>query len=147
MTNAQAMLRKQLLAKIHTHHHYKIVKENGAWEDFLLLRFGVESAKFLSINELYKCLDCLSGRNDELGFAPDNEGRAMLNDDDKITPNQIKKINHLCENLGLSEVEKAKFFHHQIGALVTNISTIKRGSATKIITGLNALKKYIESKK
>ncbi|EOC7452628.1 hypothetical protein ACI7XY_000826 [Campylobacter jejuni] len=57
MSPKQAMLRKQLLAKIHMHKEYLYYKENNAWQDFLALRFEVLSSKDLSIDELKILLD------------------------------------------------------------------------------------------
>ncbi|MCR4942035.1 MAG: hypothetical protein K5978_04515 [Campylobacter sp.] len=43
MSEKQQQLRKQLLAKIHTHSRYKLLIANDAWQTFLQVRFGVPS--------------------------------------------------------------------------------------------------------
>ncbi|EAH6971737.1 hypothetical protein ACU520_000297 [Campylobacter jejuni] len=79
MSPKQAMLRKQLLAKIHMRKEYLYYKENNAWQDFLALRFEVLSSKDLSIDELKILLDIFDGKiKDDVNFTPDFKGRSML---------------------------------------------------------------------
>ena len=143
MTQAQELFRKQLLVKIHTHKEYKQIKLNGAWEDFLSLRFGVDSCKVLSISELNTVLECLNGINIGLNFVPDTHGRAIVaRDKNAITNRQIKQIEELCATLGLQGADQTRFFYKQTGALVTNLSIISKAQATKIITGLKKVCEY-----
>ena len=61
----QSEYRKRLLALIHINPLYKQIVENGAWQEWLMLRFGVESSKELSISELNLALDILQERVDD----------------------------------------------------------------------------------
>ena len=79
MTKNQDVYRKQLLYRIHTNSLYKEIKRNHAWQDWLRLRFGVESSKDLSIGELNLALDILLGNvPDRLDFKPDTLGRNLV---------------------------------------------------------------------
>lgn len=79
MTQSQAIYRKNLLAKIHTHAEHKRIAAAGAWGDYLALRFGVESAAELSISELEHVLAVFGGRiSDELNLTPDTLGRNLV---------------------------------------------------------------------
>lgn len=139
MTKKQEIYRKQLLAIIHTHPFYKHAKQNDAWQEWLMLRFGVESSKELSISELNLALDILQERiDDRLGFEPDIKGRRIFKKD-AITQKQLKKIEVLLDVLGWDDNSARRFYYRQIGALVTNIALLNSSQATKIITGLSAV--------
>ena len=79
MTQSQAIYRKNLLAKIHTHAEHKRIAAAGAWADWLGYRFGVGSAAGLSISELEHVLAVFGGRiSDELNLTPDTLGRNLV---------------------------------------------------------------------
>ena len=146
MTEAQKHLRNQLLAKIHTTPMYKQIKENDAWADFLSYRFGVESCKELSINELNIVLDILRGKNIEVeSYEPDIAGRNVLNPS-KITQKQITQILALQDELGWSEVSLKKFILKQTKVL-NWLNDMSKQNATKVITGLKKIVKYNVNKK
>ena len=148
MTNAQAFLRKKLLCKIHTHRVYKEVKANGAWGDYLALRFGVESCKELSISELKIVLDCLDGVNTELNFEPDIRGRAVVNKE-AITQKQIVQILGLKEVLGWEESAWRAFVYRQIKVMLWSESSlygISKKQASSLITGLEKTAAHIAHK-
>lgn len=145
MTEAQEHFRKQLLAKIHTTPMYKQIKENDAWEDFLSYRFGVESCKELSINELNIVLDILRGKNIEVeSYEPDIAGRNALNPS-KITQKQITQILALQDELGWSEVNLRKFILKQTKVL-SGVNNMSKENATKLIIGLKKVVKYNANK-
>ena len=135
----QSEYRKRLLTLIHINPLYKQIVENEAWQEWLMLRFGVESSKELSISELNLALDILQERvDDRLGFEPDIKGRRIFKKD-AITQKQLKKIEILLDVLGWDDNSARRFYYRQIGALVTNIALLNSKQATKIITGLNAV--------
>nr|DAX52384.1 MAG TPA: Protein of unknown function (DUF1018) [Caudoviricetes sp.] len=135
----QSEYRKRLLTLIHINPLYKQIVENEAWQEWLMLRFGVESSKELSISELNLALDILQERvDDRLGFEPDIKGRRIFKKD-AITQKQLKKIEVLLDVLGWDDNSARRFYYRQIGALVTNIALLNSKQATKIITGLNAV--------
>lgn len=144
MTKAQEIYRKQLLARIHTHPQYKIIKENEAWSEWLELRFGVDSSKELSIKELNTILDILNGKVcDRLNFKPDYAGRNILNPA-KITAKQIEKIKVLAGKLGWDDVRVMKFINRQCKTLLlysSYLNKLSKKQATSVITGLNAVLK------
>ena len=135
----QSEYRKRLLTLIHINPLYKQIVENGAWQEWLMLRFGVESSKELSISELNLALDILQERvDDRLGFEPDIKGRRIFKKG-AITQKQLKKIEVLLDVLGWDENSARRFYYRQIGALVTNLALLNSKQATKIITGLSAV--------
>ena len=146
MTKNQDLYRKQLLTIIHTDPLYKEIKRNHAWQDWLRLRFGVESSKELSINELNTALNILRGKcEDGLNFTPDFAGRNLAKPD-KITQKQIKKIEILINELGWDEPERLRFFYRQTGCLVPKTYMLDKKRANKIITGLEAVIKTKRAK-
>lgn len=144
MTKAQEIYRKQLLARIHTHPQYKIIKENEAWSEWLELRFGVSSSKELSLKELNIVIDILNQRrNDEIDLKPDYVGRNILNPT-KISTKQIEKIKVLASKLGWDDVRLMKFINRQCNTLliyISYLSKLSKKQATSVITGLNAVLK------
>ncbi len=62
MTEAQKIFRNNLLAKIHTQPFCKEAKQNDSWGEYLKGLYGVESSKYLSIEELINLLDVLKGK-------------------------------------------------------------------------------------
>ncbi|MBR8466351.1 DUF1018 domain-containing protein [Campylobacter sp. faydin G-140] len=144
MTPAQEIYRKQLLAKIHTHKQYKLINENEAWQDWLRLRFGVQSSKELSIKELNLVLDILNDKvYDELNFKPDYTGRNILNPE-KITVKQIEKIKALTSELRWNDIKLMKFVNRQCKTLLlysSYLSKLSKKQAISVITGLNAVLK------
>ena len=146
MTKNQDLYRKQLLTIIHTDPLYKEIKRNHAWQDWLRLRFGVESSKELSINELNTAVNILRGKcEDRLNFTPDFAGRNLAKPD-KITQKQIKKIEILINELGWDEPQRLRFFYRQTGCLVPKTYMLDKKRANKIITGLEAVIKTQRAK-
>ena len=146
MTKNQDLYRKQLLTIIHTDPLYKEIKRNHAWQDWLRLRFGVESSKELSINELNTAVNILRGKcEDGLNFTPDFAGRNLAKPD-KITQKQIKKIEILINELGWDEPQRLRFFYRQTGCLVPKTYMLDKKRANKIITGLEAVIKTERAK-
>lgn len=139
MTKNQEIYRKRLLARIHIHPQYKIIKDNDAWSDWLSVRFGANSSKELSIKELNKILDILNDKcEDEIGFKPDFIGRNMLKDD-KITTKQDKKIYALANELAWDEMKLLRFVKRQIGYYVLTLKALSKKQANKVIIGLEAV--------
>ncbi len=146
MTKNQDLYRKQLLTIIHTDPLYKEIKRNHAWQDWLRLRFGVESSKDLSIGELNTAVNILRGKcEDRLNFTPDFAGRNLAKPD-KITQKQIKKIEILINELGWDEPQRLRFFYRQTGCLVPKTYMLDKKRANKIITGLEAVIKTQRAK-
>ncbi|WP_419257125.1 hypothetical protein [Campylobacter fetus] len=105
MTEKQAMLKRQLLSKIHTHKRYKELKQNDAWEMFLDCYFKISSSAKLSIKELYSCLDLLNGTInsvDEIDF----KGREAIARDKKAISSaaQVARIKKLIKAIGWDEL-------------------------------------------
>ncbi|MSN96775.1 DUF1018 domain-containing protein, partial [Campylobacter sp. FMV-PI01] len=144
MTPSKRLFRKQLLAKIHTHPHYKSIKDDDAWEYWLNLRFGECSCRDLSIKELCAVLDIFEGkREDGIDFDPDLAGRNELSDD-KITKRQIEKILYLSRSLGWSEAGLMRFISKQCKVLLlyrSYLHKLSKKQATSVITGLNVVLK------
>ncbi|MDL0089277.1 phage protein GemA/Gp16 family protein [Campylobacter gastrosuis] len=145
MTPKQEIFRKQLLTKIHTHHAYKTIKENDAWEQWLDVRFSVKSCKDLSIKELSLVLDILNKRADDgVDFKQDFAGRNLLKDD-LITQKQIEKIKALANALGWDDLKLIKFINRQCRVILlylSYISKLSKKQGTSVITGLNAVLKH-----
>ncbi|WP_238390067.1 hypothetical protein [Campylobacter fetus] len=104
MTDKQAMFRKQLLSKIHTHKHYKELKANDAWEMFLDCYFGATSSAVLSIKELNICLDLLYNKTNEV-VEPDTKGRELIARAKKQLSSikQVDRLKNTMVSLGWSE--------------------------------------------
>lgn len=146
MTKNQEIYRKQLLARIHTHPQYKIIKDNDAWSDWLSVRFGVSSSKELSLKELNKILDILNNKcEDEIDLKPDFTGRNMIKSD-KITTKQNQKIYVLANELCWDEMKLLRFVKRQIGYYVLTLKALSKKQANKVIIGLEAVIKS-ETKK
>lgn len=166
MTKNQDVYRKQLLYRIHTNSLYKEIKRNHAWQDWLRLRFGVESSKDLSIGELNLALDILLGNvPDRLDFKPDTLGRNLVANaridanksskkqsgeaDKKISRKQFNLIAAKAAELNMDEFSLMKFIARQTRVLVPKIDLlpkIRQEDATKIITGLEKIIKFKKDK-
>ena len=155
MTEAQKHFRKQLLTKIHTQSQYKnIVKFGGkeAWEEWLMVRFGVDSAKHLSINELNLVNGLLQGWIYEKGkkvpcvwngesYKADLKGRALLNPS-KSTQKQLTQILALQESLGWSNAKLLNFIMKQTKEAflsVEHLTILSKKGASSVITGLTKI--------
>ncbi|KAA3686208.1 hypothetical protein JJB27_05855 [Campylobacter fetus subsp. venerealis] len=110
MTEKQAMLRKQLLSKIHTAKRYKELKTNDAWEMFLDCHFKTTSSSVLSIKELYSCLDLLHGKALEAEEI-DTKGRELIARAKKqlSSPNQVDRLKTAMNAIGWSESQLKMF--------------------------------------
>lgn len=141
MTKNQELLRKQLLARIHTHPKHKLLKSQEAWGSFLLFRFGEESSSALSIKELFMLCDLLSGKiADWEEKMQDWNGRAQLHQKgSKITPKQRAHIEHLRIELGWNLAALMRFVKRQTGEFFLNLDPCTKEQGQKIITGLRAV--------
>ncbi|AQW80776.1 phage protein GemA/Gp16 family protein [Campylobacter pinnipediorum] len=144
MTKAQEIYRKQLLAKIHTHNSYKLIKNNDAWSDWLKVRFDVSSSKDLSIDELNRVLDIFNlNCNDEINLKPDYKGR-NLNKSSKISVSQINKIIALQNELCWDDTQLLRFCARTAKVYflyVRFLYKLDKKDATKIITGMGKILK------
>ena len=115
MTEKQAMLRRQLLSKIHTHKRYKELKANDAWETFLDCHFKICSSAKLSIKELYSCLDLLNGAINSVDEI-DLKGREVIARDKKAISSaaQANRIKELIKAIGWDELALKKFVIKQL---------------------------------
>lgn len=110
MTEKQAILRKQLLSKIHTTKRYKELKENDAWEMFLDCHFRCSTSAELSIKELYACLDLLHGKLIAIEEI-DAKGRELIARAKKqlSSPNQVDRLKTAMNAIGWSESQLKMF--------------------------------------
>ena len=143
MNLKQKHYRNNLLAKIHAHRKYKEIYEAGFWSEWLSVRYGVESSKYLSIKELWEALDILSGiRADRDYCLQDSIGRAMLlplkkrHQTQKITKNQALLIEELFNILRYDSTKQKAFFTKQTNKDIQSLQELSKEEATKIITGL-----------
>lgn len=143
MTDKQKRFRVQLLKMVHTNEMYKNLKRVEAWEDFLYVRFRVESSSELSIDELKVLVDVLNGGEDKLGLEADNVGRAMLKDKpNMITTKQILSIESLWEQKARDKTPKAlrNFIKIVTKTFPLHLNTLTKAEATKVITALGRLR-------
>lgn len=115
MSKKQEGFRKTLLTKIHIHNRYKEIKENGCWEEWLELRYGCNSARFLSISELKEVLDVFNDRVQDRDYVlRDIWGRAMLlplaQKPQTLSKKQALCIEHLLNILRYNDKQKKVFF-------------------------------------
>ena len=143
MNLKQKHYRNNLLAKIHAHRKYKEIYEAGFWSEWLSVRYGVESSKYLSIKELWEVLDILSGRKADRDYClQDSIGRAMLlplkkrHQTQKITKNQALLIEELFNILRYDSTKQKAFFTKQTNKDIQSLQELSKEEATKIITGL-----------
>ncbi len=149
MNTKQKRYRNNLLAKIHAHRKYKELYEAGFWSEWLSIRYGVESSKYLSIKELWEVLDILSGIKPDRDYClQDSVGRAMLlplkkrHETQKITKNQALLIEELFNILRYDSVRQKAFFTKQIKREIRSLQELSKEEATKIITGLKRVIKW-----
>ena len=143
MNTKQKRYRNNLLAKIHTHRKYKELYEAGFWSEWLYIRYGVESSKYLSIKELWEVLDILSGiRPDRDYCLQDSIGRATLlplkkrHETQSITKNQALLIEELFNVVRYDSIKQKAFFTKQTKREIRSLQELSKEEATKIITGL-----------
>lgn len=144
MSKKQEGFRKNLLAKIHIHNRYKEIKENGCWEEWLELRYGCNSARFLSISELKEVLDIFNDRVQDRDYVTsDRVGRAMLlplaQKPQTLSKKQALSIEHLLNILRYNDKQKKAFFKRQINKEIDSIAALNKEEATKIIIGLKKI--------
>ncbi|WP_295701326.1 MULTISPECIES: phage protein GemA/Gp16 family protein [Helicobacter] len=124
--------RKSLLCIIHTHPQYKTIKENNAWESWLLVRYGVESCKALCDEELREVIGIFNGHISDRDFVK-REHRGEM-----ISGSQERKIAALLALLGWGDGAYCKFVKRQIGDLKLP-HTLSKSEATCVITGLQKI--------
>lgn len=144
MSKKQEGFRKTLLTKIHIHNRYKEIKENGCWEEWLELRYGCNSARFLSISELKEVLDIFNDRVQDRDYVlRDIWGRAMLlplaQKPQTLSKKQALYIEHLLNILRYNDKQKKAFFKRQINKEIDSIAALNKEEATKIIIGLKKI--------
>ena len=121
-------LRAQLLGIIHCHAIYKQIHAANAWEEWLFVRYGVNSCKELNERELGDVIDLLNGK------VPDRDFVCRMG---TATQNQQRKIYAMMREKGMSAEGENRFIVRQIGELKP-LYLLTRAEATKIITGLQA---------
>ena len=130
-----------MLAKIHIHKRYKDIKQAGFWEEWLELRYGIKSAKFLSINELKEVLDIFNNKVADRDYVTsDSVGRAMLLP--LAQKSQALHIEHLLNILRYNDKQKKAFFKRQINKEIDSIDALNKEEATKIIIGLKKIMQW-----
>lgn len=123
--------RKSLLCIIHTHPKYKLIKENDAWESWLLVRYGVSSCKELCDEELQEVIAILNERIGDRDYIKRTYRGQMSRAQDK-------KIKALLTRLGWSDKAYFNFIKRQLGDLKIPYALTKQ-EATKVITGLQKI--------
>ncbi|PAF49596.1 hypothetical protein BKH41_02725 [Helicobacter sp. 12S02232-10] len=141
MTKKQAFLRKQLIIKIHTHPRYKEIKANGAWEDWLYLRYNEKSSALLSITELQEVVSILDDIGRDRDFALIDPDRKLYVRKTALSYAQKQKIKRLQEELGWSGEDLSGFIQRQIKAS-RKVPDLTSKEATKVITGLERTLSY-----
>lgn len=121
-------LRAQLLGIIHCHAIYKQIHAANAWEEWLFVRYGVNSCKELNERELGDVIDLLDGK------IPDRDFVCRMG---TATQAQQRKIYAIMQAKGWGERAKVSFITRQIGVYKPTYLMTKE-EATKIITGLLA---------
>ena len=122
-------LKNKLLALIHTHNEYKQIHAAGAWNEWLFLRFGVQSSKVLNERELGDILDIFEGKTADRDFVK-RQGTA--------TKAQKQKIYAIMKLRKFSVKGKESFIKRQIGEYKP-LYLLSKEEASKIITGLEKL--------
>lgn len=123
--------RSTLLCMIHTHPKYKPIKENDAWEDWLLVRYGVSSCKELCDEELQEVIAILNGWISDRDYVK-REHRGQM------SGLQHRKIKALLTRLGWSDKAYFNFIKRQLGDFKIPYALTKQ-EATKVITGLQKI--------
>lgn len=141
MTKRQAFLRKQLIIKIHIHPRYKEIKANGAWEDWLQIRYNEKSSALLPITELQEVVSILNGIGRDRDFPLIDPDRKLYVKNTALSYAQKQKIQRLQEELGWSNGDLNAFIQRQIKNSKI-ISDLTAKEATKVITGLERTLSY-----
>lgn len=121
--------RLKLLALIHCDEEYKQIKAANAWEDWLMLRFGVSSCKELNEIELKNVLDILTQKVKDRDFVFRKGTASDL---------QIKKICAIMKKRRFKAKAREDFVKKQIG-LFKPFYLLNKDEASKIITGLQKI--------
>lgn len=147
MTEKQQILRKNLLAKIHTHSFYKEALRVGAWQEFLENNFSVKSSAKLSIKELLVLLDMMNGKEVEYK-SYDYRGRRVV-DKGLATKSQVIKCLSLKDELGWKAWEFRQFVLKQISIMLWNdemINSLSKQNLTKLISVMSKIKTWRENR-
>ena len=153
MKAKQKRYRNNLLSRIHTHARYKELYVASFWGEWLKVRYGVESSKYLSIKELWEVLDIFEGRKKDRGYClKDSIGRAQLlplrkNSISKITKNQALTIEGMLNIVRYNDVKAKEFFKKQTKRDIESIEILSKSEATKILIGLRKIAKWDKSLK
>ncbi len=137
LSKKQQFLRKQLLIKIHTSSMYKTLKMLDIWEEWLEIRYGVESCKTLSIDELNKvCDELIKGKVYE-DTKPDVRGRRMLKNDN-ITSHQLTYMKALWKEKSNNkdELSLLRFTSRVTGIQRMYLEQVSSIEATNVISVL-----------
>lgn len=147
MTEKQRKLRKCLLAKIHLDNFYIGASQNGAWQEFLLNNFGVESSAELSIKELISLLEIMHGSK-SAAEKPDFCGRRVVNN--KLgTQKQIKKVFALKNEIFENDINFINFIYKHTGKILWRLDMLQnmdKKELTKLIVILEKIRMWKKSK-
>ncbi len=137
LSKKQRFARRGLLTKIHTCKAYKDIKHFNAWEDWLNIRYGVNSCKQLSIGELKLVADELIKGAAYMHNKPDIKGRMLLKDD-CITTKQLTYMKSLWEQKSINKDENSllKFSSRVIGKQYLYLALMTSVEATNVISVL-----------
>lgn len=148
MTPAQQNYRKRLLATIHQHIRMKEMKAQGVWSDYLFGRWGVESSRDLSLEELKNLLDILNGRTANIVRDEKRRPKPIETKAEKpkefharATKAQIGKIMTLWQtHSDLKDADSLKrFIKRVIGIYPLHLESLERSDATKVILAIEKL--------
>ncbi|PAF51300.1 phage protein GemA/Gp16 family protein [Helicobacter sp. 13S00477-4] len=145
MTQKQALLRKQLIIKIHTHPKYKELKNNEAWEDWLYVRYKEKSSGLLSISELEEILHIFSGRRNDRDFALIDPNREIIIKKGRLSFAQLQKIRIIKEELSWNDKDLEGFMTRMLKKSKA-LRELSIKEASKVIIGLEKTLKYKKSK-
>lgn len=154
MNAKQKHYRNNLLAKIHTHARYKELYIASFWSEWLRVRYGVDSSKYLSINELWEVLDIFNGKRRDRDYClKDSIGRAQLlplrkkSNNPKITKDQALMIEDMLNIVRYNDIKAKEFFKKQTKRDIESIENLSKSEATKVIIGLRKITEWDKSLK
>ncbi len=156
LTNEQLVYRRKLLYKIHRNpNKYYNYNEPEIWQEFLNKHFGVDSCRYLVINELCEVLDLLNHScfAKKPNNARDKREREALNNyleydllkGKKASVTSINYAYGLCSELKLNNKRIIAFIKKQIGR-EAKLHMLKGPEIQKVIIGLEAWQKSQDRK-
>ncbi|MGP1561620.1 MAG: phage protein GemA/Gp16 family protein [Helicobacteraceae bacterium] len=146
MTKNQEDLRRKLLARIHTHEHYKEAAKMDAWSVLLTKLFKQESSKDLSIDELFILLDVLNRRDwhsqYKKRYYPRAGGASGALSTAGASHAQIVQISALSSSLEFSSADLFKYVKRQTKKSVLSLNALNAADAKAVIVGLRGIEKH-----